>query len=374
MIFMALDAENILWARRLNPLKPEELAAPFKDLRKQFDNVGHDLVHVQEMLPDIRRRFLQISLGGLVWMLKRMAAHTWVVGGEKLSSLKKTDRDHTLVFVANHCSNADYIFLPLMVNQMGLSYTLILASSKLNIFPFGWLYKRWGAYFVRQGERSLQYYKLLKAWLSYLLTKNFNLLVFPEGGLSQDGLLRNPRSGFFKILMNAPEIKKVIVVPVMFAYDWVPEDRQLVYKKNHKPENWTYWRKIKMLKFFRNYGDMYCRVYEPLHMQDWLAQNKAGSADLLVEQIFENFRRNPMISGSSFLAKLILEQPGADQKTLKEKFMALCEQYQNSIVFKDFSTEFDRIYLMFKRRELFSEPDILKYYANYLENGAVEFT
>jgi 1-acyl-sn-glycerol-3-phosphate acyltransferase len=372
MIFMPLDAENLLWTKKLIRLKPAELAAPFKLLKQQFDNVGHDSVHVQEMLPDIRRRFLQVSLGGLVWMLKRMAAHTWVVGGERLGALQKMDRDHTLVFVANHCSNADYIFLPLMVNQMGLWHTHILASSKLNIFPFGWLYKRWGAYFVRQGERSLQYYKLLKAWLAYLLAKNFNLLVFPEGGLSQDGLLRNPQSGFFKILMNASEIKKVIVVPVMFAYDWVPEDRQLVYKKNHKPENWTYWRKIKMLKFFRNYGDMYCRVYEPMYMQDWLAKNKAGSPDLLVEQIFEQFRSQPIVSGSSFLAKVALEHPDSDREILKEKFVALCAQYQNAIVFKDDSAEFDRIYGIFKSRELFSEPDILKYYANHLENGTVE--
>jgi hypothetical protein len=107
-------------------------------------------------------------------------------------------------------------------------------------------------------------------------------------------------------------------------------------------------------------------------MKDWLAQNKNDSPDLLVDQIFENFRRKPVISGSSFLAQVLLAQPSADQKTLKEKFVALCEQYQNSIVFKDFSTEFDRIYLMFKRRELFSEPDILKYYANHLENGTSE--
>ena len=163
-----------------------------------------------------------------------------------------------------------------------------------------------------------------------------------------------------------------------------------------------------MLKFFRKYGDLHCRVYQPILMQDWLAQTsttsqfKVSSADdvqlvklrgphsgtletktneplgiraqnsgdfpeLLVKQIFDQFRLHPIISPSTLLAKVVLENPKGSRATHREKFLSLCQQHRSGVVFDDFEKEFERIYDLFVGRGLFEQPDILKYYANILD-------
>lgn len=342
----------------LRHMNESKLMPPFDELYAQFsalfsEKLEPNLLHryLKEMLPNFDTVFYR----KMALFASRLINHSFpriVLSGEKyIQELGEKDNENTYVFVCNHRSNADYLILPMILRHYGLPPVYALANNKLNFFPFGSTFKKVGAFFVRQGEKRPEYFDILEELVNSFLEHRFNMIVFPEGGLSDDGFFRRAKTGFLRIVLGARKPDNVYFVPVCFAYDRVPEDWHLSFKKNHKPEDWTFWKRLQFLGFIRKYGDSYVKFYKPFQLSQWVKQNPKLGAENLVQNIFDQFRKDPVLSPSAILASIFKNHVSIDFEEMKERYYQECDRFAPYLLF-DAEEKLQSIFDEWQRRKL----------------------
>ena len=144
-------------------------------------------------------------------------------------ALAAIDPGASVVFVMNHRSNMDYVAVAYMAaGRSALSYAV---GEWARIWPLRTLIRSLGAYFVRRDSRNPLYRQVLARYVQAATAGGIVQAVFPEGGLSRDGRLREPRLGLISYMLASfdPDGERDLVfVPVGLNYDRVPEDRSLL--------------------------------------------------------------------------------------------------------------------------------------------------
>ena len=146
----------------------------------------------------------------------------------------KLPEDATVVFVINHRSNMDYVLLTYLVSDnAALSFAMGQWARR---WPLQRFLRAIGGYFVRAKSHNPLYRKVLARYVQMATREGMTQAVFPEGGLSLDGALRQPKLGILHYIMTAGAEREVIFVPVSFNYDRVLEDRVLIKagKEGHR--------------------------------------------------------------------------------------------------------------------------------------------
>ncbi len=139
------------------------------------------------------------------------------------------DAEATVVLVMNHRSNMDYILAGyLAADQAALSYAV---GEWARLWPLSALIRAMGAYFVRRNSGDELYRRVLERYIAMATEAGVPQAVFPEGGLSRDGRLREPRLGVLDYMMRGFRIdgeRDLVFVPLGLNYDRVLEDRTLL--------------------------------------------------------------------------------------------------------------------------------------------------
>jgi glycerol-3-phosphate O-acyltransferase len=137
--------------------------------------------------------------------------------------------DATVVFVMNHRSNMDYILAAyLAADQAALSYAV---GEWARIWPLSALVRAMGAYFVRRNSKDELYRRVLERYIAMATEAGVPQAVFPEGGLTRDGRIREPRLGVIDYMMRGFRLEgdhDLVFVPLGINYDRVLEDRSLL--------------------------------------------------------------------------------------------------------------------------------------------------
>ncbi|HEX6927192.1 MAG TPA: 1-acyl-sn-glycerol-3-phosphate acyltransferase [Longimicrobiaceae bacterium] len=135
----------------------------------------------------------------------------------------------TVVFVMNHRSNMDYILVGyLAAKRAALSYAV---GEWARIWPLRSLIRSMGAYFVRRKSGDELYRRVLEVYVHMATVGGVTQAVYPEGGLTRDGLLREPKLGLLDYMLRSfdPQgVKDVVFIPVGINYDRTLEDRTLL--------------------------------------------------------------------------------------------------------------------------------------------------
>jgi glycerol-3-phosphate O-acyltransferase len=143
--------------------------------------------------------------------------------------LRRIAPDSTVVFVMNHRSNMDYVLAAyLAADQAALSYAV---GEWARIWPLSALVRAMGAYFVRRNSKDELYRRVLERYIATATEAGVPQALFPEGGLTRDGRIREPRLGVIDYMMRGfrPDGEHDLVfVPLGINYDRVLEDRTLL--------------------------------------------------------------------------------------------------------------------------------------------------
>ena len=135
----------------------------------------------------------------------------------------------TVVFVMNHRSNLDYVILAhLTRNQAALSFA---AGEWARVWPVGQFVGAMGSFFVRRGSEDPLHRRVLERFVQMAVEGGLTQVIFPEGGLSQDGRQRNPKAGLLDYMLrrfDPSSGRDLLFVPVAVNYDRVLEDRALL--------------------------------------------------------------------------------------------------------------------------------------------------
>jgi glycerol-3-phosphate O-acyltransferase len=165
------------------------------------------------------------------WLGKRLAQLLYRVrlGYVDVENLQRVEPDSTVVFVMNHRSNMDYVLAGyLAADQTALSYAV---GEWARIWPLSALIRWMGAYFVRRNSRDELYRRVLERYIVMATEAGVPQAVFPEGGLTRDGRLREPKLGAIDYMMRgfrADGERDLVFVPLGINYDRVLEDRTLL--------------------------------------------------------------------------------------------------------------------------------------------------
>jgi glycerol-3-phosphate O-acyltransferase len=135
----------------------------------------------------------------------------------------------SLVFIMNHRSNMDYLLLVyLSLKRMALSFAV---GEWARVWPLRPLMKSMGAFFIRRGSQNPLYRAVLARYVQMATESGVVQAIYPEGRLSRDGKLGEPKLGLLDYLLRAfnPQgDRDLVFIPVGVNYDRVLEDRTLL--------------------------------------------------------------------------------------------------------------------------------------------------
>jgi glycerol-3-phosphate O-acyltransferase len=165
------------------------------------------------------------------WFAKRVcrALYRVRVGFADDAGLAAVPENATVVFVMNHRSNMDYIVASyLAAEKAALSYAV---GEWARVWGLQQLIRSMGAYFVRRNSRDDLYRRVLERYIAMATEAGVTQAMYPEGGLSRDGALREPKFGVLDYMLRgfAPDGERDLVfVPIGLNYDRTLEDRTLL--------------------------------------------------------------------------------------------------------------------------------------------------
>jgi glycerol-3-phosphate O-acyltransferase len=225
---------RVLIDRLLYDPKVQEAGRGFAQANKIPFEIAQGIIerYARETVPAFNA-YLYFRIG--YWIGRRVAQALYRVrlGYVDSEGLAKIDPDATVVFVMNHRSNMDYVLAGyLAADQAALSYAV---GEWARIWPLSHLIRSMGAYFVRRNSKDDLYRKVLERYIAMATEAGVPQAVFPEGGLSRDGRMREPRLGVLDYMMRGfkPDAERdVVFIPLGINYDRVLEDRTLLLSLN----------------------------------------------------------------------------------------------------------------------------------------------
>jgi len=209
--------------------------------------------YAREIVPAFNA-YLYFRIG--YWVGRKVAQGLYRVrlGFVDTEALKKVPENATVVFVMNHRSNMDYILAGyLAADQAALSYAV---GEWARIWPLAALIRSMGAYFVRRNSKDELYRRVLERYIAMATQAGVPQAVFPEGGLTRDGLMREPRLGVVDYMLRGfwlDGARDLVFVPLGLNYDRVLEDRTLLLSSDpgaRRPNR--FWAAWNTLGFFTN--------------------------------------------------------------------------------------------------------------------------
>ncbi|MCP4937432.1 MAG: glycerol-3-phosphate acyltransferase [bacterium] len=202
-------------------------------------------------------------------------------------ALRKVDKDSTVIFVMNHRSNMDYVLVTYMASSnSALSYAV---GEWARVFMLQTMIRTMGAYFIRRGSGNDLYRRVLARYVAMATKGGVTQAIFPEGGLSRDGALRDPKFGLFSYMVGDydPQSKRdVVFIPVGLNYDRVLEDRILTAAVETKKQKKKRFKFSVFLKFigkniwmklrgrWYSYGYACVSFGHPVSLKNYLSSNE----------------------------------------------------------------------------------------------------
>jgi len=162
------------------------------------------------------------------WIGKKLSQSLYRVriGYTDDAGLAAIPENATVVFVMNHRSNMDYIIASyLAAERAALSYAV---GEWARLWGLQQLIRAMGAYFVRRDSKDELYRRVLERYIAMATEAGVTQAVYPEGGLTRDGRLREPRFGVLDYMLrgfHGHGERDLVFVPLGLNYDRVLEDR-----------------------------------------------------------------------------------------------------------------------------------------------------
>ena len=207
--------------------KVQQAATAHAQANEMPRDVVHQIVdrYAREIVPAFNAYFY-FRIGA--WLSRKVSRLLYRVriGYSDEAGLAAVPPNSTVVFVMNHRSNMDYILAAhLAAEQAALSYAV---GEWARIWPLQQMIRAMGAYFVRRGSGNELYRRVLERYIALATEAGVTQAVYPEGGLTRDGRMREPKFGVLEYMLRGFSLdgeRDLVFVPLGLNYDRVLEDR-----------------------------------------------------------------------------------------------------------------------------------------------------
>jgi glycerol-3-phosphate O-acyltransferase len=197
--------------------------------------------------------------------------------------------DAIVIYLMNHRSNADYVLVGYVLSgRVAISYAV---GEWARTFPLEYIFKSFGAYFVRRKFREKLYHTVLERYVQLITRNGVTQGIFLEGGLSRDGRLGKAKIGLLDYVLGVardPSIRRrLYIVPVAINYDRVLEDRSLLRELDAREGGkrparhvqlvevmrYVWWNMARLIaRRWKRYGRAAVVIGQPIPIAPWLDQ------------------------------------------------------------------------------------------------------
>jgi len=213
------------------------------------------------------------------------------VDEEGLARAKRAAAGAPIVLVPSHKSYVDFLVLPLVLYDHGMTPPHVAAGINLAFWPFGAIARRGGAFFIRRKVKGDRIYTaVLRAYVKYLLRERFPQEFYVEGGRSRTGKLLFPKTGLISMEVDAwleGAADDVVFVPTSIDYEKLIEAsayaQELAGGEKKKENLRGLLGAARVL--LRRYERLYVQFEEPISLRE-LARQRLGdrAASLTVDE------------------------------------------------------------------------------------------
>ncbi len=224
-------------------------------------------------------------------------------------------RDAIVIYLMNHRSNADYVLVGYVLSgQVAISYAV---GEWARTFPLEYIFKSFGAYFIRRKYREKLYHTVLERYVQLITRNGVTQGIFLEGGLSRDGKLGKAKIGLLDYVLGVarePSMRqRLYIVPVAINYDRVLEDRSLLRELDAREGRkrpalhaqlgevvrYVWWNMARVVAGrWRRYGRASVVIGEPFPLAPWLEQQERETGGLFGIERAERLARVQALSDS----------------------------------------------------------------------------
>jgi glycerol-3-phosphate O-acyltransferase len=224
-------------------------------------------------------------------------------------------RDAIVIYLMNHRSNADYVLVGYVLSgQVAISYAV---GEWARTFPLEYIFKSFGAYFIRRKYREKLYHTVLERYVQLITRNGVTQGIFLEGGLSRDGKLGKAKIGLLDYVLGVAREssmrERLYIVPVAINYDRVLEDRSLLRELDaregrRRPTRsaqlgevlrYVWWNMARLVaRRWRRYGRAAVVIGDPFPLGPWLDQQDHESGGLFTIERAERLARVQALSDS----------------------------------------------------------------------------
>lgn len=194
-----------------------------------------------------------------------------------LQAIRDLNACYPLVFLPNHRSYLDPLVLRPALLAAGLPLNHVMGGINVGFWPIGPIAKRSGLVLIRRKFSDKIYKWTLRQYMSFLLSKRFNLEWYIEGGRTRTGKLRPPKFGLLTYLFDAmasSDVDDVYLVPTSISYDRLHEVVAMAAESHGAPKQAESFGAL--VDYIRAQGKIrstaYLRFGEPISVRQMLAE------------------------------------------------------------------------------------------------------
>ncbi len=230
----------------------------------------------EQMFGEIAANMNSTFLALLDWVVGAVTNRLFVnIEQSGIEKVAEYARRHPVVLVPSHRSYFDFVILSLMFYGQHLIPPHIAARENMAFGPFGFLWRRAGAFFLRRSFDDPLYKAVFRAYVSHLIRAGFTQEFFIEGSRSRTGRTLAPRLGMLAWNLEAflaSGRRDLFFVPIAITYERLVEEGamlgELEGKEKSKESMLGLVRARKFLR--RRFGSVFVNFGEPISLGDAL--------------------------------------------------------------------------------------------------------
>ncbi len=214
-------------------------------------------------------------------IFRKMFASIEVDGIQKVANAVK---DHPVVLVPSHRSYFDFLIISIQLYANYMIPPHIAAGDNMGFGPFGYIFRRVGAFFLRRSFDDDLYKEVFRSYIAYLVSEGFIQEFFIEGGRSRTGKSLSPRLGMLSWDVEAfvnSQRRDLILLPVAITYERLVEESSMVGELlGEKKAKESMLGLVRARKFLENrFGTAHVCFGEPISLADSLGDRRERFRD-----------------------------------------------------------------------------------------------
>jgi len=234
----------------------------------------------REIAAHMNSTFLAVLNVIVTALFRRLFVSIETSGLEKVAEYAKR---HPIVLVPSHRSYFDFLILSWLFYANHLVPPHIAARENMGFGPFGFVFRRAGAFFLRRSFDDPVYKAVFRSYVIWLVKEGFTQEFFIEGTRSRTGRTMAPKLGMLSWDVEgflASNRRDLFFVPISITYERLLEEGAMVSelegagKKDESMLGLVRARKV----LRRRWGSAHLSFGEPISLAESIGEHRARFA------------------------------------------------------------------------------------------------